>query len=152
MATKTKKTKATKKATGKTAAFKSESIVPKRRCGKKVSDSEKLLVFSYAMNTLNAVLVATYEHTRLRKRKFDVFTKIYDPENCVWFVDEVFRKLKWMDRDDLDFLETNAGDYVEEADVYKPSCADVCDIAIYIERIAYMMREKCHVWDHQSPK
>jgi len=111
--------------------------------GKNVKSGDKIAVFTGAINLLTSVINATRDYCRLRKKKFGLMTKPYDPDNSIWMIDETFRQLKWLNRNDLDLLETNAGEYNEEADIYMPSCDCVCDVVIYIERIAYMIRDLC---------
>ena len=113
--------------------------------GKNVKDGDKVAVFTGAIAVLTDAIKATRDYCKLRKKKFGLNSKLYDPDNSVWMIDETFRQLKWLKRDDLDYLETNAGDYNEEADIYMPSCDNVCDVAIYIERIAFLMRDMCSV-------
>ena len=113
--------------------------------GKNVKNGDKIAVFTGAITVLTDVIKATRDYCKLRKKKFGLNSKLYDPDNSVWMIDETFRQLKWLKRDELDYLETNAGDYNEEADIYMPSCDNVCDVAIYIERIAFLMRDMCSV-------
>lgn len=111
--------------------------------GKNVKDGDKIAVFNGAISVLTEVINATRDYCKLRKKKFGLFTKPYDPDNNIWMIDETFRQLKWLDRGDLEWLETNVGEYNEEADIYMPSCDSISDIAIYIENIADLMRDKC---------
>lgn len=112
--------------------------------GKKVKEGDKIAVFNGAIAVLTEVINATRDYCKLRRKKFDMHTKLYDPENNVFLIDHTFRQLKWLSYEDLDFLETNVGDYNEEADIYGPSCVDVHDIMVYIEHITYLARELCH--------
>lgn len=111
--------------------------------GKNVKNGDKIAVFTGAITVLADVIKATRDYCKLRKKKFGLNSKLYDPDNSVWMIDETFRQLKWLNRNDLNLLETNAGEYDEEADIYMPSCDSVFDVAIYIERIAYMIRDLC---------
>ena len=111
--------------------------------GKNIKSGDKIAVLTGAIAVLTDVIKATRDYCKLRKKKFGLNSKLYDPDNSVWMIDEAFRQIKWLNRNDLDLLETNAGEYNEEADIYMPSCDNVCDVAIYIERIAYMIRDLC---------
>lgn len=111
--------------------------------GLNVKNGDKIAVFTGAVAVLAEVIKATRDYCKLRKKKFDLNVKPYDPDNSIWMIDETFRQLRWLTMDDLNYLETNVGDYNEEADIYMPSCDTICDIAIYIERIGFLMRDVC---------
>ncbi len=120
-----------------------KKIIITKLNGKNVKNGDKIIVFTRAIAGLTSVINATKDYCRIRKKKFDLMTKPYDPNNLIWMIDETFRQLMWLNRNDLDFLETNAGDYNEEADIYQPSCDTIMDVMIYIERIAYLTRDLC---------
>ena len=101
--------------------------------------STRILVLNKAIACLTEVIEATREDCRSRKKKFNVLSKIYDPDGVVWMLDETFRQVKWLNDDDRDFLEINV-DYDDDDNgkfvKYNPSCVIVNDVLIYIQRLA----------------
>ena len=120
----------------------SKKITVTKLCAANTKPGDRIAVFNGAISVLTEVVNATRDYCKLRKKKFCGDTKPYDPDNNIWMVDETFRQLKWLDGNDLNWLEVYAGDYNDEADIYLPSCDCIWDIFIYIERIAFLMREK----------
>ena len=95
--------------------------------------STKLLILTKAISSLCDLIEQTKEECKRRRRKFDALSKLYDPEDVVYMLDEVFRQVAWLNDEQRDYLEVYTDD--------EPSCVIVNDVFIYINRISELMSE-----------
>lgn len=104
----------------------------------------KLLVLNKAIACLTEVIEATRDECKRRRKAFNGASKIYDPNNVVFMLDETFRQVKWLNGNQREYLEINCVEVCnddENIKYYDPSCVIVNDLLIYIIRLADLMSD-----------